>query len=43
MSAIDRVAEIAQLIEGLKDKYPAEINAFLGIFAEEFLPETQHG
>lgn len=30
-------------IEGLKDKYPVEINAFLGFFAEEFLPETQYG
>ncbi|MEB8537403.1 hypothetical protein [Acidithiobacillus ferriphilus] len=43
MSAIDRVAEITQLIEDLQDKYPAGINAFLGIFAEEFLPETRHG
>jgi hypothetical protein len=29
MSAIDRVAEITQLIEDLQDKYPAGINAFL--------------
>jgi AhpD family alkylhydroperoxidase len=29
MSANDRVTEINHLIDGLKDKYPSEINAFL--------------
>ncbi|MBU2809453.1 carboxymuconolactone decarboxylase family protein [Acidithiobacillus ferrooxidans F221] len=34
MTANDRVNEIAQLTERLKDKYPAEINAFLGFMGK---------
>ena len=44
MSANDRITEITQLIDGLKDKYPAlTYLAPLTKAVDEILPETQRG
>ncbi len=34
MSAKERIQEVEQLTEGLKDQYPAEINSFLGFMGK---------